>query len=108
MGGYYLSCMLRINIKDFSTGYRAIKRELWAKIKNYKYSKKNIFLVESIYYAHKHGAKMIEIPIFFKDREIGESKTSLLLEALKALILPFKIRLLFIKNTNRANYLNKK
>lgn len=98
MGGYYLSIVLRINIKDFSTGYRAIKKELWEKIKNYKYSKKNVFLIESIYYAHKHGAKMTEIPIFFKDREFGESKTLLLLEAMKALILPIKVRLRILRN----------
>ncbi|MFX1391929.1 MAG: glycosyltransferase [Promethearchaeota archaeon] len=93
IGGYYLSIMLRIKILDFSTGYRAIKKELWKKIKNHKYSNKNVFLIESIYYAHKHGAKLIEIPIFFKEREIGESKTPLFKEALKALFLPIKMKL---------------
>ena len=94
MGGYYLSIMLRIKILDFTTGYRAIKRELWQKIKDYKYSKKNVFLIESIYYAHKHGAKLAEIPIFFKEREYGESKTPLFKEAIKALLLPFKMKYL--------------
>ena len=94
MGGYYLSLMLRIKILDFTTGYRAIKRELWQKIKNYKYSNKNVFLIESIYNAHKHGAKLSEIPILFKEREIGESKTPLFKEAIKALFLPFKMRFL--------------
>lgn len=94
IGGYYLSLMLRINILDFTTGYRAIKKDLWQKIKNYSYSKKNVFLIESIYYAHKHGAKLSEIPIFFKEREIGESKTPLFKEAIKALFLPFKMKFL--------------
>jgi len=94
IGGYYLSLMLRINILDFTTGYRAIKKDLWQKIKNYSYSKKNVFLIESIYYAHKCGAKLAEIPIFFKEREIGESKTPLFKEAIKALFLPFKMKFL--------------
>jgi len=98
MGGYYLSKTLRINIIDLSTGYRAVKKEIWAKIKSYQYSNRNIFLIESIYYAHKHGANLTEIPIFFKDREIGDSKTPYIKMAIKAIILPIRIRLLWLKN----------
>ncbi len=98
LGGYYLSKLLKINILDFSTGYRAIKKQIWEKIKNYQYSKRNVFLIESIYFAYKHGAKLAEIPIFFKDRELGESKTRLIREALKALILPIKLKLYWLKN----------
>lgn len=93
LGGYYLSLMLRIKILDFTTGYRAIKKQLWQKIKNYTYSKKNVFLIESVYFAHKKGAKLAEIPIFFKERELGESKTPLFKESLKAILLPIKVRL---------------
>lgn len=32
IGGYYLSIILRIKILDFTTGYRAIKKDLWQKI----------------------------------------------------------------------------
>ncbi|MFX0069791.1 MAG: glycosyltransferase [Candidatus Hermodarchaeota archaeon] len=92
LGGYYLSLMLRIKILDFTTGYRAIKKQLWQKIKNYTYSKKNVFLIESVYFAHKNGAKLTEIPIFFKERELGESKTPLFKESLKAIFLPIKVR----------------
>ncbi len=97
LGGYYLSKLLKINVLDFSTGYRAIKKKMWEKIKNYQYSKRNLFLIESIYFAHKHRAKLAEIPIYFKDREIGESKTHLIREALNALILPLKLRLYWLK-----------
>ncbi len=97
LGGYYLSKLLNINILDFSTGYRAITKEMWKKIKYYQYSKRNVFLIESIYFAYKHQAKLAEIPIFFKDREIGESKTSLIKEAFKALILPIKLKIYWLK-----------
>ena len=97
LGGYYLSKLLKIKILDFSTGYRAIKKELWEAIKNFKYSRRNIFLIESVYYAHKVGARLTEVPIFFKRREIGVSKTPLFKEALKALFLPIKLRLNWLK-----------
>lgn len=99
IGGFYLSVLFRINVKDFSTGFRAIKKPMWEKIKDYKYSKKNLFLIESIYYAYKHGAKLAEVPIYFKEREIGKSKTSMLKEAIKALILPLKLRILWIRRS---------
>lgn len=97
LGGYFLSVTLRINITDFSTGYRAIRSSVWQKIKDYTYSSKNTFLIESIYFAHKHNAKLGEVPIFFKEREIGVSKTPLLREAIKAIILPILIRLRWLK-----------
>jgi len=105
MGAHYLSLMMRINIKDFTTGYRAIRRSIWSKIKDYKYSNRNIFLVETIYFAHKHGAKLTEIPIFFKDREIGCSKTPLFKMSLKALILPFRIKLNLKKHQSKRNFI---
>ena len=92
LGGIFLSHLLKIKILDFTTGYRAIKKELCEKIKDYKYSNHNIFLIESIYYAHKHGALTSEVPIFFKERLIGKSKTPYLKEGLKALILPFRLK----------------
>ena len=98
IGAYYLSIMMRINVKDFTTGYRAIRKSVWNKIKNYKYSNRNMFLIEMIFYANKHKAKFSEVPIFFKDREIGESKTLVLKMALKSLMLPISIRLTFFQN----------
>lgn len=98
IGAYYLSLMFRIKIKDFTTAYRAIRRDLWEKIKNYKYSKRNIFLIESIFYAHRLGAKLSEVPIFFRNREVGESKTPLFKIAINSLIIPFKMRVALIIN----------
>lgn len=65
--------------------------------KNYKYTKKNVFLIESIYYAYKHGAKLTEVPIFFRERERGESKTPLFKEAIKALFLPIRMKIFLRK-----------
>lgn len=94
-GSFYLSILFGIKIKDFSTGYRAIKKEIWEKIKNYKYSTKNNFLIESVYFAYENGAKITDVPIIFKERVFGKSKTPVLRESFKALILPFKLRLIY-------------
>jgi len=93
MGSTYLAFMCGVKIRDFSTGMRAIKKEVWEKIKSHEYTNDNNFLIESLYFAHKNDARIIEIPIFFKEREIGESKTPLVKETLKALILPLKLKL---------------
>ncbi|MFX1277505.1 MAG: glycosyltransferase [Promethearchaeota archaeon] len=97
-GNNYITMLSGIKIRDFSTGYRAIRRNIWEKIKDLNYTNDNNFLIESLYFAYKSGAKISEIPIFFKEREIGESKTPLLKETFKALILPFKLKLLYSKN----------
>jgi len=91
MGNYYLSVMLGIKLNDLSTGYRVIKKSIWDKIKIFNYTNDNNFLIESLYFAHRNGAKLTEIPIFFKEREIGESKTPLVKETIKALTLPLKV-----------------
>ncbi len=93
-GNIYLSIMLRLKITDFSNGYRIIKKEIWEKIKRYEYTNENNFLIELLYYAHINGAKIVETPIHFKKREIGQSKTPVKEEILKALYLPIRIKLL--------------
>ena len=98
-GNSYITMLSGIKISDFSTGYRAIKKDIWNKIKDIQYTNDNNFLIESVYFAYKAGAKISEIPIFFKEREIGESKTPLIKETIKALILPFKLKSLYRKKS---------
>jgi dolichol-phosphate mannosyltransferase len=93
LGSLYLSLFLGIKINDLSNGFRVIRKTIWEKIKNKQYTNDNNFLIESLYYAHKNGAKITESPVFFKEREIGESKTPLLKETLKAILLPIRVKL---------------
>jgi len=92
LGSLYLSLLLGIKIHDLSNGFRVIRQKIWEKIKNNQYTNDNNFLIESLYYAHKNGAKITESPVFFKEREIGESKTPLLKETLKAIFLPIRVK----------------
>ncbi len=83
-----------VNIADFTNGYRMFKSEVYESIKMCDYSKGNVFLAEFIYYAHKNGFKVTEIPTTFVERSAGETKTNVAREA-KALVRSIiKLRLL--------------
>jgi len=96
----YFSKSLGISLKDFTSGYRAIKKESWERIKDLKFSKKNLFLVECIYYFNKEKRKIAEIPIIFEKREQGTSKFKIFNVFLKALLLPIAL-----KFSGRFNYI---
>ena len=74
-----------VNIADFTNGYRMFRSEVYESVKMYDYSKGNVFLAEFIYYAHKNGFKITEIPTTFVERSEGETKTNVVREA-KALV----------------------
>ena len=74
-----------VNIADFTNGYRMFRKEVYESVKNRDYSKGNVFLAEFIYYAHKNGFKVTEIPTTFVERSKGETKTNVMREA-KALV----------------------
>lgn len=71
------STMLRVKIKDMTTGYRCYSNKVLDKldldsIKSDGYS----FLEEILYYCKKEGFKIGETPIVFVDRTYGRSKLS--------------------------------
>ena len=74
-----------VNIADFTNGYRMFRKEVYESIKMCDYSTGNVFLAEFIYYAHKNGFKVTEIPTTFVERSEGETKTNVMREA-KALV----------------------
>ena len=74
----YVRFVLNINIKDTTAGFICYKREVLEKI-----NLDNIwfigyaFQIEMKYSAIKHGFNVKEIPIHFKDRELGQSKMNI-------------------------------
>ena len=69
---------MNINIKDTTAGFICYKKEVLEKI-----NLDNIwfigyaFQIEMKYSAIKHGFNVKEIPIHFKDRELGQSKMNI-------------------------------
>ena len=76
-GNFYARTILRLDILDVTGGFRIWRRETLAgmpleRIRSYGY----IFQVEMTYVATKLGYKVCEMPIYFEDRRIGQSKMS--------------------------------
>jgi dolichol-phosphate mannosyltransferase len=69
--------LLRLPIKDITTGYRAYKKEVLESMDlGSVHSNGYAFQAEMLYLISNKGFKLTEIPIVFKDREHGESKLS--------------------------------
>ncbi|NUM51973.1 MAG: polyprenol monophosphomannose synthase [Flavobacteriales bacterium] len=73
----YVRCVLWINIKDTTAGFKCYKREVLEKIDfNAIHFVGYAFQIEMKYTASKLGFKIIEVPIAFTDRTEGVSKMS--------------------------------
>jgi len=76
-GNHYARAILRLPIRDATGGFRLWRREALAAIPlDSVRSNGYVFQVEMIYVAHKLGLRMREIPIFFAERQWGQSKMS--------------------------------
>lgn len=83
----YVRLMLNTNLRDSTGGFRLWRREtlIGMDIQNRIHSNGYVFQVEMAYVALKLGYKIKEIPIYFPDREQGESKMSFYIQREAAL-----------------------
>lgn len=77
-GNFYARTILGFSLRDVTTGYRLWQRETLQgmpleRIQSNGY----VFLVEMVYIAHSLGYRFGEVPIYFADRQFGQSKMSL-------------------------------
>jgi len=95
-GNLYLRIIFwRYPIHDWTTGYNVIKTNALKKINFGLLSPKGYAFISSLkYYLLRNGVKTIESPIFFEERNGGESKMSFSI-ILEGLAMPWKI---IIKN----------
>lgn len=76
-GNFYSRTILNIPIKDVTGGFKFWKRELLERMPlDQIRSNGYVFQVEMNYVAYLLNAKMVEIPFYFADRKLGESKMS--------------------------------
>ncbi len=75
IGNRIIKFVLKINCNEFTTSYRGFNL---LKLDNFHLkevkSKGYSFFMESIYHLNKNNYKILEIPIFFKNRSAGKSK----------------------------------
>ena len=74
-GNRFAAGMLGLAINDATSGYRVYRRSLllamsYETVRADGYG----FQIEMTHRAVRHGARIIEVPILFKDRVVGESK----------------------------------
>lgn len=85
----YVRTVLWINVKDTTAGFVCYNRRVLEKIDLDKIEFIGYaFQIEMKYKARKNGFKIVEVPITFKDRLVGQSKMSMNIfnEALKGVI----------------------
>ncbi|MGD2059006.1 MAG: polyprenol monophosphomannose synthase [Anaerolineales bacterium] len=85
-GNFYARTILNMHIRDATGGFRIWKRATLAgmpldRIRSNGY----VFQVEMAYVAQKLGYKLVEMPIYFEDRRIGQSKMSFRIQVEAAL-----------------------
>ncbi len=100
-GNQYAAILLGLRVADSTAGYRVYSLSALEKIKYQSVRADGYgFQIEMTYRARRGGASIIEVPISFRDRQLGESKmsSSIVYEALWlvtkwAMQRPFKRRL---------------
>ncbi len=76
-GNLYARAILRIPVRDITGGYRLWKREALTAMPLERIQANGyIFQVEMVYVAYKLGLRIAEVPIYFQERQWGESKMS--------------------------------
>jgi dolichol-phosphate mannosyltransferase len=84
-GNEYASLMLGLKVRDSTAGYRVYSRTALDKIDFATVTADGYgFQIEMTYRARLGGASIVEVPISFTDRTLGESKMSsaIVIEAL--------------------------
>ena len=90
-GNLYLKAMFRRNIRDWTTGYNAVRADALRKLDFDILGSRGYAFISSLkFYLLKHGASYRESPIFFEERRGGESKMSWSIIK-EGLIAPWKI-----------------
>ena len=76
-GSTYARWVLGLRVKDLTGGFKCFKREVLEAIHfDSVRSQGYAFQVELTYRAVRAGFEVVEVPIVFKDRELGQSKMS--------------------------------
>jgi dolichol-phosphate mannosyltransferase len=91
-GSLFARIVLRLGPNDLTGGFKAWRRAAlqavdWERVHSGGY----VFQIETTYLASRAGASVAEVPIVFKDREIGTSKMSKSI-IFEALVVVLKLR----------------
>jgi dolichol-phosphate mannosyltransferase len=76
-GSAYARAALGVGLRDLTSGFKVFRREVLAAIELGSLASLGYaFQVETTYRALRQGFRVVEVPIVFRDRRVGESKMS--------------------------------
>ena len=76
-GSLFARTVLRLSPHDLTGGFKAWQRDTLARSEwDGVHAGGYVFQIETTFIASRHGARVVEVPITFKDREVGDSKMS--------------------------------
>jgi len=76
-GSAYARAALGVHVQDLTGGFKVFRREVLEAIDPASLSSEGYaFQVETTYRALKRGFRVVEVPITFRDRRVGQSKMS--------------------------------
>ncbi len=91
-GTLFARTVLLLPYRDLTGGFKAWRRELIEAIRLRETSGSGYgFQVETTWWAHRRGAKIVQVPIVFRERVVGSSKMSGAIVA-EALVLVVRLR----------------
>ncbi|HOG82731.1 MAG TPA: glycosyltransferase [Smithellaceae bacterium] len=83
LGQRFCSRTLRLPFTDISHGFRAFRKELYESIKDDIKISGNTFMIALLYYAHKSGARIREIPYMYGKRLYGKDHLKISRESMR-------------------------
>jgi dolichol-phosphate mannosyltransferase len=103
-GNYYARTILSIPVQDVTGGYRLFRKDVLQRLPLERIQSTGyVFMVELLYCAFLLGARIKEVPIYFKERSYGRSKMSLKIQieaAFRMWQIRFRHRNLLLNNEN--------
>ncbi len=92
-GNFYARTILNLKTQDVTTGYRLWRREKMLSFPlDAVLSTGYIFLVEMAYLATRLGFRIVEVPIYFADRKVGDFQDEYLRIQLEAAFRVWQVR----------------
>lgn len=92
LASFYVRTLLKIQIRDVSSGYRCFRREVFGKVDlDDMISAGPSIVLEILYKVCLNGFSVKEVPIVFKDRRQGETKLDII-TLMETLVMVLRLR----------------
>jgi dolichol-phosphate mannosyltransferase len=103
-GTLFARTVLLVRYRDLTGGFKAWRRELLASLPLAEMATAGYgFQVETTWLAHRRGARVVQVPITFRERVRGASKMSVAI-VVEALLLVVRLRLRTLRRSGAGGH----